>query len=322
MPEREEKSGFGGTYEGRIVPVTIGATRDEGGTRSRSYSIGGEGDLPFLGNGDLRGSRPLVALEICDDPALWPQVVNSFLGDLASDPAGLAHEAETRYRADLVRLYLTSTRRRGFSDYPSIGTTIKSVLQATGLPMILEGSADPAIDSEVYQQCGEAAAGEKVLLGTAEAGRYRSVAAAAMAYHHGVIAQSPIDVNLAKQLNILLHEIGVPPEAIVIDPYTGALGYGFEYSYSVMERIRFSALKGDQDLAMPMISSATDSLNVKEVREAESPVGDEMAVRWEYYTTLPAITAGASIVCVRHPLTVKPLKAAIAALWGEPGGDR
>jgi len=212
----------------------------------------------------------------------------------------------------------------GFSDYQSITTTIHDVLQATGLPLIIEGSADPDIDSDVYQRCGEAAAGERVLLGTAEAGRYRSVAAAAMAYHHGVIAQSPIDVNLAKQLNILLREIGVPAEAIVIDPYTGALGYGFEYSYSVMERIRFAALKGDQDLAMPMISSAVDSLNVKEVREAGEGERDAMAVSWEFYSALSAVTAGASIVCVRHPWTIKPLKAAIEELWISPreGGGR
>ena len=137
------------------------------------------------------------------------------------------------------------------------------------LPLIIEGSNDQAIDSEVFRRCGEAGEGERLLLGTAEAGRYRSIAAAALAYGHAVIAQSPIDINLAKQLNILLREIGVPEDQIVIDPYTGALGYGFEYSYSVMERIRTSALKGDADLAMPIISGASDTLTIKEVREAD-----------------------------------------------------
>ena len=135
---------------------------------------------------------------------------------------------------------------------------MEEVLGATGLPLVIEGSNDPELDTEVFLRCGEAGEGERLLLGTAEAGRYRSVAAAAVAYHHAVIAQSPIDINLAKQLNILLREIGVPNDQIVIDPYTGALGYGFEYSYSVMERIRYSALKGDTDLAMPVISGAPD----------------------------------------------------------------
>jgi acetyl-CoA decarbonylase/synthase complex subunit delta len=135
-----------------------------------------------------------------------------------------------------------------------------------------------------------------------------------MAYNHAVIAQSPIDVNLAKQLNILLKEIGLSRDHIVIDPYTGSLGYGFEYSYSAIERIRFAALKGDADLAMPIICSAIDSLTIKEVREAEPAIQDEIAVQWEFTTGLAAAVAGAEIVCVRHPKTIPLLKKAFASL--------
>ena len=218
--------------------------------------------------------------------------------------------------ADLVRLYLTSTKRRGFDDFDAVGTAVRTVLEATDLPLIVEGPNEPAIESEVFRRIGEAGEGERLLLGTAEAARYRSVAAAALAYHHAVIAQSPIDVNLAKQLNILLREIGVPHEQIVIDPYTGALGYGFEYSYSAMERVRYAALKGDADLAMPMISSAPDSLTIKEVRDAPPGEAHRTAVAWEVTTGLAAAVAGAAIVCVRHPDSVAPLKAAIEATWG------
>jgi acetyl-CoA decarbonylase/synthase complex subunit delta len=188
------------------------------------------------------------------------------------------------------------------------------VLSATALPLIIEGSNEPKIDSDVYQKCGEAAQGERLLLGTAEAGRYRSIAAAALAYNHSLIAQSPIDVNLAKQLNILLREIGMQRDHILIDPYTGALGYGFEYSYSAMERIRFSALKGDTDLGMPIICSAIDSLNIKEVREADPAQQDEMAIQWEFYTGIAAAVAGAEIICVRHPKTVAMLKNAFSGM--------
>jgi acetyl-CoA decarbonylase/synthase complex subunit delta len=132
--------------------------------------------------------------------------------------------------------------------------------------------------------------------------------------NHSLIAQSPIDVNLAKQLNILLREIGVQRDHIMIDPYTGALGYGFEYSYSAMERIRFSALKGDTDLAMPVICSAIDSLTIKEVREADPALQDEMALQWEFYTGIAAAVAGAEIICVRHPKTVRMLKNAFASM--------
>ena len=300
-------------WNGSLNTVAIGATREEGGTRSVRYTIGGDADLPFF-SGSGSGNRPLVAFEICDDPAIWSPIVAAAEGDVVNDVAEWARHAEQEHHPDLIRLNLNSTRRRGFSDFSGISRTVESVLLSTGLPLIIEGSIDPAIDSDVFQRCGEAAEGERVLLGTAEAGRYRSIAAAAMAYHHPMIAQSPIDINLAKQLNILLREIGVPSDRIVIDPYTGALGYGFEYSYSVMERIRFAALKGDADLAMPVISAPTDSLNVKEVRETPPGEQGQAAVMWEYASALSAAVAGAAIVCVRHPGTVPLVKISLAGL--------
>ncbi len=310
----------------RIDTVTLGATATEGGTRSVSYRIGGWDDYPFLGRRPEGVRSPLVALEVCDDPRTWPAPVIREIGDLSGDPAGWAREAEKRFSADLVRLVLTSTRDRSFSDFPAVGKTVEAVLSATTLPLIIEGSSEPELDREVFQRCGEAGAGERLLLGTAEADRYRSVAAAALAYGHSVSAQSPIDINLAKQLNILLREIGVPHDRIVIDPYTGALGYGFEYSYSVMERIRDAALKGDRDLAMPMISQAPDSLVVKEVREALPDWQQEIAIRWEFGFALSAAVAGADIVSVRHPGTVPLLKEAFRGFvqggpqGGGPGG--
>ncbi len=300
-------------WSGSIACVQLGATKSEGGTRRISYRIGGEKTLPFLEK--IQGSSsPLITLEICDNPQYWSPIVTNYCGDMVHNSGEWAHAAETVYGADMVRLYLTSTRKRDFSDIASVGTTIETVLSGTGLPLIIEGSNEPKIDSEVFLKCGEAGQGERMLLGTAEAGRYRSIAAAAMAYDHSVIAQSPIDVNLAKQLNILLKEIGVSRDHIIIDPYTGSLGYGFEYSYSAMERIRFSALKGDADLAMPIICSAIDSLTVKEVRESEPAILDDIAVQWEFTTGLAAAIAGAEIICVRHPRTIPLLRKAFGSL--------
>jgi acetyl-CoA decarbonylase/synthase complex subunit delta len=300
-------------WNGAIGQVSIGATREEGGTRNRSYRIGGGTTLQFL-DGNSSSPSPLVALEICDNPEYWSPIIKNYCGDLVNNVHEWAKVAEKVYKADLVRLYLTSTRQRNFADISAVGKTVEAVLSSTGLPLIIEGSNEPKIDSDVYLKCGETAQGERLLLGTAEAGRYRSIAAAALAYNHSLIAQSPIDVNLAKQLNILLREIGVQRDHIMIDPYTGALGYGFEYSYSAMERIRFSALKGDTDLAMPIICSAIDSLAIKEVREAEPALQDEMALKWEFYTGIAAAVAGAEIICVRHPMTVGLLKKAFTSM--------
>ncbi|MFA7695303.1 MAG: acetyl-CoA decarbonylase/synthase complex subunit delta [Methanoregula sp.] len=301
-----------------VGEVILGATKADGGTRSRTYRIGGGTTLPFMEK-EASSPSPLIAFEICDDSRYWSPIVNDFCGDLVHNPGAWANAAEKTYGADLVRLCLTSTKQRDFSDIPTLGKTVESVLASTSLPLIIEGSNEPKIDSEVFQKCGETGQGERLLLGTAEAGRYRSIAAAALAYNHSIIAQSPIDINLAKQLNILLKEIGVQKDHIVIDPYTGALGYGFEYSYSAMERIRFSALKGDADLAMPMICAPSDSLTIKEVREAEGKDRDAIAVEWEFATSLAAAVAGAEIVCVRHPDTVKRLKAAFTGLKTRTG---
>ncbi len=300
-------------WSGTITEVLLGATKAEGGTRSHSYRIGNGKTLPFLEN-IPDSSAPLIALEICDNPKYWSPIVLAYCGDLVNDCGEWAKAADSVYGSDMVRLYLTSTRQRDFSDIASVGKTVDNVLSKTHLPLIIEGSNEPKIDSEVFLKCGEAGQGERLLLGTAEASRYRSIAAAAMAYNHSVIAQSPIDVNLAKQLNILLKEIGLSRDHIVIDPYTGSLGYGFEYSYSAMERIRFAALKGDADLAMPIISSAIDTLTVKEVRVAEPALQDDIAVQWEFTTGLSAAVAGAEIICVRHPRTIPLLKKAFLSL--------
>jgi acetyl-CoA decarbonylase/synthase complex subunit delta len=300
-------------WTGTVGEVVLGRTRAEGGTRSVSYRIGGGTTLPFLDT-ERPSPSPLIAFECCDNPRLWSPIVRDFCGDLVNDPALWAKAAETVYGADMVRLNLTSTKERNFSDVAALKKTVESVLAATSLPLIIEGSNEPKIDSEVFLACGEAGQGERLLLGTAEASRYRSIAAAALAFDHSVIAQSPIDINLAKQLNILLREIGVSHDHIVIDPYTGALGYGFEYSFSAMERIRYSALKGDADLAMPMCCTPADSLTIKEVRDAPVDARDEMAVQWEVYTSIAAAVAGAEIICVRHPRSVGVLKQAFAGL--------
>jgi acetyl-CoA decarbonylase/synthase complex subunit delta len=305
-------------WTGSIGNVVLGATKADGGTRSVSYRIGGGTTLPFL-EPQAASPAPLIAFEVCDNPVYWPAIIRDTCGDISSSVTEWAKAAGSAYGADLVRLYLTSTKQRNFSDIPAVKKTVEAVLAATPLPLIIEGSNEPKIDSEVFLACGEAGQGERLLLGTAEASRYRSIAAAALAYNHAIIAQSPIDINLAKQLNILLKEIGVQRDHIVIDPYTGALGYGFEYSYSAMERIRFSALKGDADLAMPMICSAADTLTIKEVRDGEPALQNEMAVQWEFFTGIAAATAGAEIICVRHPKTIPLLKAAFAGLKnGEP----
>src|SRR5512136_2431192 len=122
-------------WTGTIGQLILGATKDEGGTRSVRYCIGGSQDLPFGPDETPCGRHPLIALEICDDPALWPTLVKEQIGDLASDPVAWAREAERTYGADLVRLHLTSTHRRQAPDLGVLGKTVEDVLEATTLPL-------------------------------------------------------------------------------------------------------------------------------------------------------------------------------------------
>jgi len=165
-----------------------------------------------------------------------------------------------------------------------------------------------------------AIAGERLLLNWVENDNYRTIAGAALAYGHCVVAQSPIDVNLAKQLNILISDMGLPMERIVMDPTTGALGYGMEYGYSVMERLRLAALQGDGMTQQPMlVTPGEESWRAKEARAGEGVPeawGDwvERAINWETLTASTLIESGADILVLRHPESVKRVRAMIDAL--------
>ncbi|MCX7935025.1 MAG: acetyl-CoA decarbonylase/synthase complex subunit delta, partial [Planctomycetota bacterium] len=178
--------------------------------------------------------------------------------------------------------------------------------------------------NEVLKAVAQACAGENLLLAWTEQNNYRTIAGAALAYGHSVVAQSPIDVNIAKQMNILLANMDVKPSQIVMDPMTGAMGYGLEYTYSVMERIRLAALGGDRQLAQPMIvTPGWECIKVKEYKatEKEFPAWGDLAERaalWELETGLALLYAGADIVVMYHPEAAKALKRAIQALLDQP----
>ncbi len=141
-----------------------------------------------------------------------------------------------------------------------------------------------------------------------------------MANGHLVTAKTPMDVNLAKQLNILIHDMGMPMERIVIDPTTGALGYGIEYGYSVMERLRLAALQGDGMTQQPMmVTPGEEAWRAKEARAADgvpATWGDwaTRAVNWEAMTAAALVESGADMVVLRHPEAVRRIKLMIGAL--------
>ncbi len=194
---------------------------------------------------------------------------------------------------------------------------MRKVINATGLPLMVIGPGQADLDNEVLVPVAEEAKGERIVLGTCEDKNYRTIVATAMANDHLVQSKTPMDVNLSKQLVILIHDMGLPLERIVLDPTTGALGYGIEYGYSVMERLRLAALQGDAMTQQPiMVTPGEECWKVKESKVGEGVPdawGDweRRALNWEATTAASLIFAGADLVVLRHPETLRQLRAIV-----------
>jgi len=241
-------------WTGTIREVTLGATSSEGGTRSRTVTVGGETTLPFLHFEGKIAHPPVIGVEIHDiHPAEWPTTLLNAWGEVTQEPGAWAKKAE-ELGAEVIMLKLRGTNADGSKTTPAqAAASVKAVLQATGLPLVVRGPGQAEADNELLVAVAEAAPGERLALGLCEDKNYRTIVAGALAHGHLVVASSPIDVNLAKQLNILISDMRLPLDRVLMDPTTGALGYGLEYTYSVMERLRLAALTGDGMTQQPMI---------------------------------------------------------------------
>jgi len=223
--------------------------------------------------------------------------------------------------ADLIMLQLSLMRN---GDQPTTvedaRAATRAVLDATGLPILVFGPGQVEADNELLVGVAEEAAGERIVLGICEEKNYRTIVAAALAHDHLVNARCPMDVNLSKQLNILISDMGLPLDHIVMDPTSAGLGYGIEYGYSVMERLRLAALQGDKMTQLPMLVTP----GYEAWRQKEAKVGDdvpetwgdwrERALLWETVTATTLVESGADIIVLRHPETVKRIKAFVQQL--------
>lgn len=308
-------------WTGKVRQVTLGATADGGGSRARTVTVGGETALPFLHFEGAFSHPPVIAIEVHDGyPADWSPTLLKAWGDVLKDPAAWAKKAEEA-GADVIVLKLRGENADGNQTTPAqVTQTVKNVLAATGLPLIILGSGQAELDNELLVAAAEAASGERVALGMCEDKNYRTIAAAALAHNQLVVASSPIDVNLAKQVNILLTDMAISLDRILMDPTTGALGYGIEYTYSVMERLRIAALQGDSMTQQPMFCLAGQ----ESWRQKESKVGagvpqewgdlEKRGITWEVLTAATLLQAGADVISLRHPASVKQVRAAIDKL--------
>lgn len=308
----------------RVNELVIGATKEQGGTRSRIIKVGGESGLPFMFQEGEMPNRPLVAMEVWDvEPTQWPEALKVPFGNALKDPCEWAKKCVGDFKADLICLALESTNPELRNSSPKeAADTVKKVLKAVSVPLIILGSGDKQKDNAVLPECSQAARGENCLFGVATQDNYKTLTVSCMADGHSIIAESPIDINIAKQVNILITDMGFNPNKIAIHPTTGALGYGMEYVYSIMERGRLAALMGDKMLSMPFILFVgAEVWKVKEatVSDKEIPAWGDLTRRgplWEATTSICMLQAGADILVMRHPEAVKGVKDIIEQLKG------
>lgn len=312
-------------WPGEVRSVTIGATAANGGTRSRSVTTGGEKTLPFMHFEAEMPNPPVIAVEIKDRrPDDWSPLLLDAWSEVIDDPASWAKAAEET-GSDLIQLSLSLTDSSGETTTPeSAVSTVKSVLEASGLPLLVFGPGQAELDNELLVPIAEATKGERLVLGICEDKNYRTIVATAMANDHLVTARTPMDVNLAKQLNILISDMDFPLDRVLMDPTTGALGYGIEYGYSAMERLRLAALQGDNMTQLPMI--VTPGFEAWKTKEAKVGEGvpetwgdwEERGINWETLTAITLLESGADIVVLRHPESIKRVKIAIEELMVVP----
>ncbi len=302
-------------WTGKIHEVKLG------GNGRKSVVVGGENTLHFLHFEGTMPNKPLIAIEVQDrNPTDWSPHLVSVWGDVLSDPGAWAKKA-VEYGADIIVLRLRSAHpEEANTGAPEAKKSVDTVLSAVDIPVIVLGPGVAEKDNEVLIAASEAAKGQRIALGNCEEKNHRTIAASCLADGHVAIAKTPIDLNLAKQLNILLCDVGLSQDSILMDPTTGALGYGIEYCYSVMERLRLAALGGDNMAAMPMFCTAGEETwrqKESKVTEGVPPTwGDhlERSLTWEGVTAIMLLNAGADIIVLRHPKTVTLVKASIDKL--------
>jgi len=306
-------------FVGKTVQTRLGATAEQGGTRGKSLLIGAAEGLPFHSFEASNPNPPLIGMDVVDTLRGIDDQLKNMMGDVIADPVSWAKSCESEWHADFVVLKLMSANPEEENrSTEECASTVREVLKAIKLPLIVYGSGSYEKDSKLMEDVSGAAAGERIFIGLAEEDNYKSFAAAAMSNGHGIVGFSNLDINLAKQIAILLMDYGVNREDILIDPLQAALGVGLEYSYSVIERLRQGALMGDASLQTSIICDCSVAWNAREALDANGKLGKvtSRAINWEVITAETSLIAGADLLIMRHPESVKMIREVSGSLLG------
>ena len=294
-------------YSGEIRATTLGVG-------DKAVTVGGENSYPFHTFEGEMPNAPKIAMEIWDkDPGEdWAEAAKEPYKDVLGDPVAWAKKV-LEYEPDLLVIQCQSADPNG-DNAPAeeVADRVKAVVDEVDIPVVVWGTYNHEKDIEVMRLVAEKCQNKNLIIGPVEEGDHKQIGATAMGYNHTIASSSPIDVNLAKQLNILLGNLGVKAEKIIIDPTTGGLGYGLEYTYSIIERIMMAALTQEDDkLQLPIICNmAHEVWKTKEAKlsENEAPeLGDaaKRGILMEAVTAVSLLMAGANVLVMRHPEAVK-----------------
>lgn len=268
------------------------------------YVAGGAKGMPFLSFENPSKRRPMIAGEVTDDLSGYPELAASMFDGRQSDPVEWANMWK-EIGADMVCVRLAGASPDGLARTPAEeAELVQRIADRTGLPVIVCGCGAPETDAEVLAAVAEGVKGTRLVLSRADEANYKRISSAAAAGGHAVLAFSNLDINLAKQMNILLSDFGVGREDLLMDPLMAALGMGLDYSYSVNERIRLAALGGDRMLQVPMVCDCTCAWDVADATSCDDPSLGNPKLRacwWEAMTGLAAMMSGADVLIVRGP---------------------
>jgi len=297
---------------GKVVEVKLGAVAGDGGTRDRSYIIGGETTAPFYTFENPMPHPPVISMDVFDTKIRLPRTVRAHFEDVLEDPPEWAKMCVEKYGAEMVNLHLVSTDPYVKDTSPrDAAKVVEEVLQAVKVPLCVGGSGNPTKDIEVFEKVAEVGSGERLLINSLNLDMDLEKATKPIKEHgHVVIAFTQMDLDKARELNRRLYDY-LPRDQIVMDVNCAGIGYGLEYGFTIAERARLAALKGDSELQQPLTSGISNAWAAREAWLEMEPRWGPKEIRgpiWETVTALSMLLTGADYLMILHPTSVNAVK--------------
>ena len=312
IPELKEN------WKNKINEVTIGATQEQGGTRGSTITLGGQKALPFMNFEGEIPNKPVIAGYVADIVPDWPDVLKDAIGNEINSPVEWAQKNVEEFGVKAINIRFLGASPNDRDKSPDeCAKTVETILKAVDVPLILWGCGDDEKDNTVLPECSQAAKGENCLIGSAKESNYQTIVAICKADKHKIVAEAPVDINIGKQVNILLQDAGLDLEEVVMFQTTAALGYGFDYVYTILERARIAGLQGDKLMASPQLCDVGGEVwRVKEATVDEDILPgwgalEKRGPMWEAVCAGGYLQAGSDLLIMAHPQAIQIIQSTI-----------